>query len=358
MRPALIRALLLAAASTVAAPALSAQFTHFQTPTPNSGAFNIASGADGNVWFTEPSVDKIGRVNLQQGRVDREFPLHPGGFPMGITAGPDGNIWFTEFNPTGNPLACHIGRLNLTSLTVDMEIPTSGPLGITKGPDGNIWFTEQLANKIGCVTPTGSDCINQIPNTVAEFPIPPGFGSDPTGIASGPDNNIWFTELISDAGQRSYIGRLNLVTPGKKVGSIDHFQIPTLNSLPAGIVSGPDRNLWFTEQSVGQIGQFQMATAKFLEFGSLYAYSSPQGISAGPDGAIWFTETDGNAIGKMGTNGSVLAQYQIPIPNSGPTGITVGPDGNIWFTGTRRYHFPILPVRTTSYGASTQGPRF
>jgi virginiamycin B lyase len=66
-------------------------------------------------------------------------------------------------------------------------IPTrhSGPSGIAVGPDGNIWFTETNVNQLGTID-VHSDAIREIP-----LPVP---GSAPFGIVTGPDNNLWITE--------------------------------------------------------------------------------------------------------------------------------------------------------------------
>ena len=65
-------------------------------------------------------------------------------------------------------------------------VPTgdSQPYGITTGSDGNLWFTEEYANQIGRLTPDG---------VFAEFHVPTGSGS-PIGITDGPDGNLWLTE--------------------------------------------------------------------------------------------------------------------------------------------------------------------
>ncbi len=55
--------------------------------------------------------------------------------------------------------------------------------------------------------------------------------------------------------------------------------------------------------------------------------ADPQGITTGPDGNLWFTEQAGG-IGRMTPKGS-LTQYSIGGTN--PDGITVGPDTNLWF---------------------------
>src|SRR5262245_31930788 len=61
---------------------------------------------------------------------------------------------------------------------------TSGPVGITTGPDGNLWFTEVCASQIGRITPDG---------IVTEFPLPYRYSS-PQDITTGSDGNLWFNE--------------------------------------------------------------------------------------------------------------------------------------------------------------------
>ena len=78
---------------------------------------------------------------------------HKNSQPAGITSGPDGNIWFTQFS------GGRIGRVNPAGKIDEYQIPTerAGPFDITTGPDGNLWFTEFSANKIGRITPAGRD---------------------------------------------------------------------------------------------------------------------------------------------------------------------------------------------------------
>jgi virginiamycin B lyase len=93
-----------------------------------------------------------------------------------LTAGPDGNLWYTEY--TDNK----IGRLTTTGTLTEFPLPTahSGPTGITTGPDGNLWFTEATGQKLGRITPSG---------VITEFALPQPCG--PQGITAGPDGNLW-----------------------------------------------------------------------------------------------------------------------------------------------------------------------
>jgi streptogramin lyase len=263
----------------------------------------ITAGPDGNLWFTEQSANKIGRIT--PGTFFTEFPIPTASsVPIGITAGPDGNLWFTENNSN------KIGRITPAGfVTGEFPIPTpsSSPIGITAGPDGNLWFTELNANKIGRITPGG---------TVTEFPL--ATGSNPGGITAGPDGNLWFTETSAN--------KIGWITPA---GIISAAAVPTPGSSPFGITAGPDGNLWFTEVNANKIGRITPG-GFFAEFPVPTANSGPFGITAGPDGNLWFTENFGNKIGQI-TPGGFLTEFPLATGTS-TIGITAGPDGNLWFT--------------------------
>ena len=192
----------------------------FALPIASSYPWGIASGPDGNLWFTEFAANKVGRITTAGVVTEFSIPT-AGSSPQGIASGPDGNLWFRR------RAANKIGRITTAGVITEFPIPTAGgdPSGIASGPDGNLWFTE-ASNKIGRITTAG---------VITEFPIPTA-GSGPSAIASGPDGNLWFTEYSGNK-----IGRITTA------GVITEFPIPTAGSNPSGIASGPDGNLWFTE---------------------------------------------------------------------------------------------------------------
>ena len=92
----------------------SGVFTQYAIPTAKSLAAGIASGADGNLWFTEPGSNKIGRVTTTGSFT--EFAIPTGGsLAAGIAPGPDGNLWFTE--PGSNKVARVTSGLTTTNLS-------------------------------------------------------------------------------------------------------------------------------------------------------------------------------------------------------------------------------------------------
>ena len=76
------------------------------------------------------------------------------------------------------------------------------------------------------------------------------------------------------------------------IGEVTEFTTGiTPNSLPAGIVAGPEGDLWFTENNEFEstnIGRITPA-GEVTQF-PILDFSEPRGIVAGPDGNLWFTQ--------------------------------------------------------------------
>jgi streptogramin lyase len=278
----------------------------------------IAATSSSSIWFTTVG-NQIGRFVLGSGVRMFDTPDGSGSSsPWRLAAGPDGNVWFTENSSS------KIGRVTDNGNVTEFALPTAnaGPLIITDGPDGNLWFTESLANQIGRITPAGK---------ITEFAIPPPGGpgsmgsAAPTGISTGPDGNIWFTE------QSRGIGR---ITPA---GQITEFKVPTTNVQPYAIAAGPDGNIWFTEFTGNRVGRITPA-GLVTEYTIPDSSANPAGIVAGGDGNIWFTENARSNLGRLGlvyadlgitigaqpvpVTARELLTYTITVTNPGPNEAT------------------------------------
>jgi len=211
------------------------------------------------------------------------------------------------------------------SVTVD-EFPIlsagSDPGGITVGPDGNVWFTQAFSTStgVGSLTPVRTGT--------------PSFGTNyssgtarPLGnVATGPDGHLWFTVLGSTYDQVGVMGVTGTVFHRWTIsGDLN-------NAVAPDIAAGRDGNMWFTENSISEIGQI---TTKGIvtSFGAgtcgLYVPAQPGAIAAGPDGNLWFTITNCAEIGRITTAGKVTT-FSLPFK---ATDITAGPDQRMWFAG-------------------------
>jgi streptogramin lyase len=148
---------------------------------------------------------------------------------------------------------------------------------------------------------------------ISEYSLPSG--STPFGIAAGPDGDLWFTDDST--------GEIGKITTA---GGVLEYAVPSgKSSNLTGIVAGPDGNLWFTDASPFAVGKISTSGA-VTEYG--LAGGNEIWIAAGSDGDLWFTSTEGK-IDKVTTSGSVT-QYTLP-ELSQPNGIAAGPDKNLWF---------------------------
>ena len=186
----------------------------------------------------------------------------------------------------------------------EYSLPTkSYPWGIAKGPDENLWFTDLDTGKVGKITTSG---------TVTEYAA----GLTPIAITTGSDKNLWATHLFTPK-----IGKITTS------GSLTEYELPK-ESISWAIAAGPDNNLWFTNESLNKIGKIT-TSGGITEYG-LPSGSAPYGIAAGSDGNLWFTDDKSGKIGKITTSGTIT-EYGLPS-GSAPYAITSGPDSNLWFT--------------------------
>lgn len=309
---ALASCLLIALTLAVPARAAAAPGEIVSFPLPAGGEpAGIAVGPEGNLWFTEPGGDRIGRITLA-GQVT-EYPVPTAlSQPFQIALGPDGNMWFTESN------AGNVGRITPAGAVTEFNVcGYCRPAGITAGPDGNVWFTlPEGGGRLGSISPSGA---------VNEFllSLPP---NEPRGIALGPDGNFWVTDT-GLVGEEPSIGQITRVTPA---GAATAFRVPTPtgNFTPTAIANGPDGALWFA----GGIGIGRIDTAgTFTEFPQSF-FGGFDAITTGPDGNLWLTGAGPfaaeDSVDRVTTDGH-LTTYPIP---SGSGGIVTGPDGNLWFT--------------------------
>jgi len=287
---------------------------------PIATAQEITTGPDGNLWVTQPLTNQIGRINVSHGDPTvSEFPApspcnrSPLRFCMdGITAGPDGNVWFTE--PSRNA----VGRV--TPAGVITEFPLNPPpaqcttfpcppppppahffpLRITAGSDGNLWFALGASTEIGRIDPTTfATAFFAIPNPDPTL-NPCGIGVN-GGITAGPDNNLWFS--VEGGCFDDLTGAFTHVTDsiGRITTSgtvLPAFPISAGSNVQA-LTTGRDGNVWFGEhnsidaQGVGQPGM-QVGrltpTGQLTEFVTPTPNSSPLDVTSGPRGDIWFSE--------------------------------------------------------------------
>jgi virginiamycin B lyase len=299
-------AILVFTLALAAAPAAGAAPTIQEFPIPTAGAQpqDIVLGSDGNMWFAERGLNKIGRISASNPGAVTEFDIAAGGMaPDIIVAGPDNNLWYTELSsnsvgrmPPNNPAGVtRFGGLGLIS-----------PRGIAVGFDGNLWVSDAdgAGPKIVRVSTAGA---------MVGMPIPLPMGVNPRGITRGADGNMW----VADFG-----GGVVRVTPG---GVATRFAVPV--GVPIDVIAGVDGNIWYGAQGT--------AVGKVTPGGVVTPYVAkgvdPFGVTLGPDGAVWYAEFQGNAIGRVDKAGATSHVTGLTA-GAGPRYVARGSDNTVWFT--------------------------
>ncbi|MFI5005234.1 MAG: hypothetical protein ACHQE6_09500 [Solirubrobacterales bacterium] len=157
---------------------------------------------------------------------------------------------------------------------------------------------------------------------IAEFST--GLSGAPASIVSGPDGNLWFSQEGAARGVGS-------ITPS---GAITELSAGlNMGSRPRAIAAGPEGNLWFTDEgTTPAIGRITPGGAVTEFSAGLNTGSKPLKIASGPDGNIWFTDQGATrAIGRV-TPGGAITEFSTGL-NEGaePIGIAPGADSNVWF---------------------------
>lgn len=121
-----------------------------------------SDGSNGRIGRVSPSIftgspppfPAITEFTVPAANLITDLGLTFHGSPMNIVSSPDGNLWFTD-SEIGK-----IGRITTAGAITELTPPTpfGGPAGIAAGPNGDLWFTEFFANRIGRISALGQAC--------------------------------------------------------------------------------------------------------------------------------------------------------------------------------------------------------
>jgi virginiamycin B lyase len=265
----------------------------------------IVSGPGKSLWFGEMTLGTIVALDLK-GRAKTYVIPATGASVQALAQGASGEMWFVDNN------SGQISWLKNKGKRTEFKLVGNSPdlsNQMIESQDAAQWFATPSSG-IGRITKSGQITIYNLQNNA----------SQPTSLALGPDNEIWFAEWKGpNVGYVDTLGQVHEFAAG--FGS---------NSNSFGIALGSDGRMWFCDP------QNQRISAINTDGSGLTSYSTgltglPDTIVAGPDGNLYFGEFNG-AVGMITTSGTIT-EYPLPITeeNFPVLGITVGPDNNIWF---------------------------
>jgi len=200
----------------------------------------LALDAHGDVWFTEFYADSLGRLDPRSGHM-RHYPLSAKTsvqilYPYGVTIDPQGMVWFTESGTN------QLGRLDPTTGKVQLfAVPDPHALlmEIASDGQGTIWVTSFIPGLLFRFRPgTGTF-------TPYTAPFSGSQRSALYGLLVTPSGDVWVTILAENV-----IARLDIAAH-----RFIYYRIPTPGTLPLGLATDGNQNLWFT--GVDKIGMLR-----------------------------------------------------------------------------------------------------
>ncbi|MFM8895878.1 MAG: hypothetical protein ACKOE2_11025, partial [Actinomycetales bacterium] len=195
---------------------MNGNFTEY-TFTSGTGAYDIATGPDGNLWFTKIGSTKVGRMSPSGSATefDAGVPTHF------ITAGPAGSSKMYFTGALGTPKVGFITTGGAASL-VSTPAEVTSTYGITTSED-KVWFIETTA--------VASKLAQLVGDTTIQETVLPA-GANPIGIAAGVQGTTFVRNYSGNSiSQRSAAGALQATYP--------------VGLQPINGVLGGDGNLWF-----------------------------------------------------------------------------------------------------------------
>ncbi len=261
----------------------TAELTRFPLPfLKTAGIHSAVPTADGNVWFTEAALGKIGSLNpftkeiveyqnspLPDGRrtgthtvrmddkgrvwssggpaismfdpLTKEFSHFDVPATYGNVVGQNGDEWFTSFRDDG-PIA----RVTKDGVLSKFYPPTKGkPQRLQVDSDGTVWFSERVGNKIGRLDPK--------PGTFKEFALP-GPSASPYAIGIDRNHMIWYSSHEQDT--------LNRLDP--KTGEVTEYPFPHSEISMREFFLDSQGRMWYASSDNNKVGYFYFNDAPAL----------------------------------------------------------------------------------------------
>ena len=298
-------------------PPIPHSFAMSMTPTVGSGPEGMAALPDGSLWFAENIANYLGSVS-STGRIT-EYVL-PGriGAPFDVARGADGNVWFgdSQLDQNGNPVHTFIAHTSANGQFAEMPFPENCGFqfntfnSLTAASNGYMWFGGNCPGSVGFLT------------TANQFVLHPS--TTVGGVAVGLGTNVW-------------VGANSQLSEYSSTGSLVALfgNVPA----DAGAVIGSNGDIWFLTNFSTAVGDFNPTTQSYTLYTLPSCNCSSRNLGnliAAPNGDLWFTEGNNRngypgAIGKM-TEAGVYTEYPVFEPRSQPSGIAFSASGKLWIS--------------------------
>ncbi len=245
--------------------------------------FGIAVDSSGNLYVADPSLQTVFKIT-PTGPGTYSAPVvfaagTPLYYPVGVAVDASGNVWVADEGCPGcTPLGQVYEIINGTPTPIGNT--WQHPFAITADGGGNVFVTDLGSGGTGTVSKISGGVVTALSDSF----------DDAFGIAVDANDNLY----VIDAGSIE-----ELASPGySKPGTIIAPSI-----FPTGLSIDPSRNLWFTEESSGNVEEMLAST----NYGTVETrgngFTFPLGVSSDGNGNIFVTDPGATAVKQISTGG-------------------------------------------------------
>jgi streptogramin lyase len=256
---------------------------------------SLAVAPDGNVWFSDPGDDKIGRVDATTGTITQ---IGTGlDHPAGLAVAANGNVWAVELGFPGS-LDCVTGGV----VTRNLLGYGGTPSVVAVASDGTIWFGD--GSVVGHAVPSGAGCT--VPTTAITTYTAPG-GITVAGLSAAANGAMYV------AGGTS-LYRVSAPAAG---AALNQAQVTIgADTTPGQLRTDAAGDAWYVDPAHSRIGEVPPGAAAATEWAvPANLAPHPSSLAFAPDGAVWYTADQAlgrfsvetgppGATGAAGTNGT------------------------------------------------------
>ncbi|MGB9069731.1 MAG: carboxypeptidase regulatory-like domain-containing protein [Candidatus Acidiferrales bacterium] len=268
---------------------------YYVPPLPDNGlrqVHDVHFDQDGNVWYSDPGGNRMGRLDPRTGTFQDYVPPNPKINPHGLTVDSEGYVWAVGHGMVR--LDPRTGKME--TYTVDSEGKNVRGHTVAVDSKKNVWFSDILGNKL--------HEWNAKTKVITSWEAP-GRNVYPYGIVIDKSDNIWMAEWI-----RCRFVKFDPTT--EKFTEYAPLEQPCASKRLRVDSQGM---VWYAYSAfqAGKLGMLDPSTGKMVEYTFPMPFADPYDIATDKDGSIWIgddSHLNDSGQGPPGTNNFAMMKFE------------------------------------------------
>jgi len=329
-------------AHAISSTTTSVTIKEWSIPQLNAFPSAVVVDSSDNVFFTETSAGRIGKLNPTTNTITEW--KHPFDFgnakPTGIGVDSSGNVFYVE-----RPAQGDIARLNTATDVVTLwsgvfspgckDFGGTDPAKWAKcesildvDSSGNVWVTDMVNEKIVRLNPS-TNAVTKWSSTDSGMNVPSAVTLDSSG-------NVYFTGTGG-----GIVGKLvpstNAMTEWTLSGAgfglgERHLAVDSSGNL---FVSGDHRGSGGSLPSETQFYILRINTSTDVQTKwNIPSEIVPYGLDIDSNDIVYFAEKSGDRIGRLVPTTNIITEWTIPTSSSSPLDVAVDSSDNVYYVGS------------------------